>query len=282
MNQCAAWLDYQNIRAPFDGIVTLRNVHTGHFLQSSSSGTTNKSAEPLLVMMRMDVMRVVVQVPERDAVLVKDGDLARVAFQALPGRVFPNRQPSSPESKDFTAYPNKVTLLSWSFDDRARTLSVEIHIPNSMGELRPGMYANVTIRAHVDNALTLPAEAVLDATLDSGSPHYCFCVEEGKAVRLPIQVGVSTEKVVQVLQKQVASTKAGDAIWEDFTGNEAIVSTFRSLIDGQSVVVDHSSQANHASAETNVATSRRTRVSLGGIKPGTNQKTSAAADGSGS
>ncbi len=88
-NQSAAWLDYRNIRAPFDGIVTLRNVHTGHFLQSASSGTTNKSAEPLLVLMRMDIMRVVVQVPEKDAVLVKDGDLANVAFQALPERSVP-------------------------------------------------------------------------------------------------------------------------------------------------------------------------------------------------
>ena len=68
-----------------------------------------------------------------------------MAFQALPGRVFPNRQAST--GNDFAAYPNKVTLLSWSFDDRARTLSVELHIPNSEGELRPGMYANVTIRA---------------------------------------------------------------------------------------------------------------------------------------
>jgi hypothetical protein len=223
-------------------MVTLRNVHTGHFLQSSSSGTTNKSAEPLLVMMRMDVMRVVVQVPERDAVLVRDGDLARVAFQALPERVFPNRRASSANEADFAAYPNKVTLLSWSFDDRARTLSVEIHIPNPEGELRPGMYANVTIRSRVKNALTLPAEAVFDATLDSGAPHYCFMVRDGKAVRLPLHVGISTDKVVQVLQKQAPSGKSGEGIWEDFTGKEAIVATFQSLIDGQPVVVDQSAK----------------------------------------
>jgi HlyD family secretion protein len=241
-NQSEAWLDYRNIRAPFDGIVTLRNVHTGHFLQSSSSGTTNKAAEPLLVMMRMDVMRVVVQVPERDAVLVRDGDLASAAFQALPGRVFPNRRASSANDGNFVTYPNKVTLLSWSFDDRARTLSVEIHIPNTDGELRPGMYANVTIRSRVKNAITLPAEAVFDATLDSGAPHYCFMVRDGKAVRLQLQVGISTDKVVQVLQKQVPSGKSSEGIWENFSGNEAIVSTFQSLVDGQPVVVEQSSK----------------------------------------
>jgi HlyD family secretion protein len=280
MNQSAAWLDYRNIRAPFDGMVTLRNVHTGHFLQSSSSGSTNKAAEPLLVMMRMDVMRVVVQVPEKDAVLVKDGDLARVAFQALPGGVFPNREPSSANEKEFTAYPNKVTLLSWSFDDRARTLSVEIHIPNPRFELRPGMYANVTIRSEVANALTLPNEAVLDSTLDSGSPHYCFMVVDGKAVRLPVQVGISTEKVVQVLQKQVR-TESGESIWEDFTGNEAIVSTFRSLIDGQEVVVEQSPKSGHAS-KGKVTTRRRTaEVSMQGPKPTPNARLKADAAGDG-
>jgi HlyD family secretion protein len=236
-SQSAAWLDYRNIRAPFDGMVTLRNVHTGHFLQSASSGTTSKSAEPLLVLMRMDIMRVVVQVPEKDAVLVKDGDLANVSFQALRDHVFPNRKPRAQYDPDFQAFPNQVTLLSWSFDDRARTLSVEIHIANSTGELRPGMYANVTIRAEVPNALTLPAEAIVESVLDTEARQYCFTVVDGKAVRLPIHVGVAAEKVVQVLQKQVRSGKT--VTWEDLTGTESVVtSNPGSLIDGQAVVVE--------------------------------------------
>ena len=92
----------------------------------------------------------------------------------------------------------------------------------------------------MENAITLPAEAVFDSTLDSGAPHYCFMVRDGKAVRLQLQVGISTDKLVQVLQKQVPSGKSGEGIWEDFTGNEPIVSTFRSLVDGQSVVVEQS------------------------------------------
>jgi HlyD family secretion protein len=236
-DQSAAWLDYRNIRAPFDGIVTLRNVHTGHFLQSASSGSTNKAAEPLLVLMRMDIMRVVVQVPEKDAVLVKDGDLANVSFQALRDHVFPNRKPAAQYDQDFHAFPNKVTLLSWSFDDRARTLSVEIHIPNLTGELRPGMYANVTIRAEVPNALTLPVAAVVESVLDTEARHYCFTVVDNKAIRLPVQVGVTGEKVVQVLQKQVRAGKT--LTWEDLTGTESIVaSNPASLIDGQAVTVE--------------------------------------------
>ncbi|MGA3190507.1 MAG: HlyD family efflux transporter periplasmic adaptor subunit, partial [Bryobacteraceae bacterium] len=68
-----AWFGYAKITAPFDGKITLRNVHTGHFLQPTNSGTTSTAAEPLFVVMRTDIMRVVVQVPEYDAPLVKDG-----------------------------------------------------------------------------------------------------------------------------------------------------------------------------------------------------------------
>ena len=65
-----AMLDYRDITAPFDGVVTLRNVNTGDFLQPSSSGN-NKAAEPVFVMMRLDLMRITVQVPEFDAKFVQ-------------------------------------------------------------------------------------------------------------------------------------------------------------------------------------------------------------------
>ncbi len=58
----ASMLDYRNIRAPYDGIITQRNVHTDHFVQPSSSGTNNRGAEPLFVIMRIDKVRVTVQV----------------------------------------------------------------------------------------------------------------------------------------------------------------------------------------------------------------------------
>jgi multidrug efflux pump subunit AcrA (membrane-fusion protein) len=81
-----AWFDYAEITAPYDGIVTRRFVHTGHFVQPANSGTTSKTAEPLFVVMRTDRMRVVIQVPESDAPLVKDGADAIVRIQSLNDR----------------------------------------------------------------------------------------------------------------------------------------------------------------------------------------------------
>ncbi len=129
--QAKVWLDYREIKAPFDGVVTLRNVHTGHFIQVSSSGSNNKSAEPLFNVVRIDKVRVNVQVPEYDAALVKEGAPAVITFQALKG-------------KEIRGY---VTRFTWLLDDQARTLRVEIHLPNPDELLLPGMYVYVAITA---------------------------------------------------------------------------------------------------------------------------------------
>jgi HlyD family secretion protein len=199
--------------------VTLRNVHTGHFLQVSSSGSTNKSAEPLFNVVRVDKVRVNVQVPEYDAPLVKEGAAAVVTFWALKGQEF----------------AGKVTRFTELLDDQARTLRVEIHLPNPGEHLLPGMYVNAAIKTEQTGAMTLPAEAVFT----DGEHRYCFVVDPQtkKAVLTAVQVGVSNDELVQVLKKQTRSAQAhGQGRWEDFTGNEWVVSSNpESLIDGQAV-----------------------------------------------
>jgi HlyD family secretion protein len=214
-DQWKAWLGYAELKAPFDGVVTLRNVHTGHFLQPSNSGSTSKAADPLFVLMRSDIMRLTVQVPELDAALVKEGDPALVHFQALPGREI----------------VGAVTRFSWSLDERARTLRVEVHLKNPSGELRPGMYGNVTILTKVSNGLTLPPAAILSDILANKDQKYCFVVEDGKARKTIVDTGVRGDEGVQVLRKQVPGGE-----WENFSGKEAVVvSNPGALLDGQPV-----------------------------------------------
>jgi HlyD family secretion protein len=215
--QWKAWLDYSELRAPFDGVVTLRNVHTEHFLQPSNSGSTSKSADPLLVLMRDDVMRLIVQAPEKDSPLIHDGDRAVVRFTALPGREI----------------IGKVTRSSSALDLKARTLRVEIHLKNPKGELKSGMYANVTIAARIPPSLTLPPRALLRDIQANDDRDYCFVVEDGKAVKTFLDLGVRGKEGVQVLRK-MSSVGAGQ--WQPLTGREAIViSNPGALLDGQTV-----------------------------------------------
>jgi len=156
-------------KAPYDGVITERNVDTGHFVRASS-----ESAAPLLVVARTDTLRVFVDVPEAEAAFVSsgdDGDSASVRVQALGSREF----------------ATKVTRTSWALDPANRSLHVEIDIPNPDGALRPGMYATASIVLDErQNALTIPASAVVR----QGTETLCCIVRDGKIHRTPIQLGL--------------------------------------------------------------------------------------------
>jgi HlyD family secretion protein len=215
-DQWRDWLAYAQITAPYDGVVTFRNVHTGHFLQPSNSGSTSKAAEPLFIMMHTDVMRCVLDVPELDAPLIKVGDKAVIRFQAMPG----------------TETIGEVTRFTNALDLRSRCLGLEVHLKNPDNKLLPGMYANVTILAKVRNAWVLPPVAVMSDILANSNRSYCFVVENGKARKTFLQIGARCSEGLQVLRKQ----QAGKETWEDVTGQEAVaVTNNTALQDGQAV-----------------------------------------------
>jgi HlyD family secretion protein len=217
------WFAYAKITAPYDGVVTHRYVHTGHFVQASNSGSTSKSAEPLFTVMRTDEMRIVVQVPESDAPLVKDGADAIVRVQSLRNR----------------EVHGTVTRSSWSLDMESRTLRVEIFLKNPLEnpkeELQAGMYVTVSIIADLPNAMALP----VDSILIDGTQTYCYMMEDGMAKRVNVQVGVQNDRWIQLLLKQKRSTKEGEeSEWVKFTGTErVIVSNITSIRDGQPVTM---------------------------------------------
>jgi HlyD family secretion protein len=161
-----ARLAYTRLEAPFDGIVTQRNVNTGDLTQPGAD------KPPLFVVARSDIMTIRVNVPEAFAAEVNTGDLAMVRLQELKGKTV----------------EGTVTRVSWAIDPKVRTLRVEIDIPNPGAKLQPGLYAYATVIAeqHAD-VLTLPATAVVS---ESGKD-YCVAVVAGKAMRRPIEVGIS-------------------------------------------------------------------------------------------
>ncbi len=171
-------LQYREIKAPFDGVITERNVDTKHFVQPGSG-----DAKPLVVVARTDAVRVFVEVPEREAELVRwgeDGDPATVTIQALGNRSF----------------EAKVTRTSWSLDATNRTLRTEIDIQNEEGLLRPGMYATVRIRLDQrENVLALPIAALVQ----DGPEPYCCLVNQGKIEHRRLELGLRAENEVEIL-----------------------------------------------------------------------------------
>ena len=133
-----ALLGYCKIEAPFDGIVTHRNVDTGDLTRAGAD------AEALFVVARFDIVTIRVNVPEGFASQVHPGDRALVKLQEMNGKTV----------------EGKVSRISWALDPKTRTIRVEIDIPNPGAKLLPGLYAYATIivAEHAD-VLTVPTTA---------------------------------------------------------------------------------------------------------------------------
>jgi HlyD family secretion protein len=190
---------YTTIAAPYDGVISRRNVVVGELTEPGPRG------QPLFTVVRDDVVRLIVNVPEAYATAVDPGDRASIRLQAV----------SAAEVE------GKVTRTSWVLDARSRTLRAEIDLPNPDGKLRPGLYANTTIFVtEHDGALLLPASAVAGRE----SQAYCAIVVDGKAARRTIKLGLDDGARVEI----VSGLHADEAVVKAYAA---------SLEEGQAVVV---------------------------------------------
>lgn len=184
-NSAKVMRDYGEIRAPFDGVVTARYIHRGHFVQPASSGGMNGGggrSEPVFTIARLDPVRVFVEVPEMVADRIPVGGEASIRIPALRG----------------ADVPGKVARTSWTLGGESRTLRTEVDLPNPDGRIRPGMYAFARIPVEVTQALTIPAAATV---MQDESP-WAWCVEEGKAMRYQLQAGQRDKEGVEVLARR--------------------------------------------------------------------------------
>jgi membrane fusion protein, multidrug efflux system len=114
---------FKVLRAPFDGIVTARNVDVGTYV-------ANGSGSQLFVVAQTSPLRIYVQVPQADAQLVKIGMEGDLTLPQFPGRTFRAH----------------VTNTADVVDPTSRSLLTELQIPNESGELLPGAYVQITLK----------------------------------------------------------------------------------------------------------------------------------------
>jgi HlyD family secretion protein len=141
VNRLRTLTEFERVLAPFDGVVTVRNVDTGDLVNADTGGGT-----PMFTMVRDDILRVAVSVPQSLAIAMRDGLDAKIRVFELPGRTF----------------AGKVARSSGALLSASRTLAVEVDVDNSAHALRAGMFVNVTFavpREHPN--VVVPAEALI-------------------------------------------------------------------------------------------------------------------------
>jgi RND family efflux transporter MFP subunit len=202
-----AELNFKNVVAPFDGVITARKVDPGALI---TEGSQTSSLE-LFQMAKIDRLRIYVSVPQRVARYLRTGMVADVTVQEYPDRLF----------------KGTVTNVSGALDPNTRTRQTEIQIDNPDQALLPGMYGEVKLQALRDTPwIQVPGTTVV--TRPDGM--YVVAVENGKAHYQRITLGRDFGDQIEVRtgvkdQQQVVISPSddlrdGDAVQAELVKSE--------------------------------------------------------------
>src|SRR5262245_6281096 len=172
------WVDYLKIVSPYNGVVTRRSFHVGDFIRDADQGGNT----PILIVARTDLMRVVVQVPERDVPYTNVGDPAVVEMDALAGEKF----------------HGKVARIANSEDRLTRTMRTEVDLPNPKNRLRDGMFGRVAITLEAGTGgLTVPSTSVFSDPRSKKPAVYV--AKNGKVHRTFVSTGQDDGSMTEIL-----------------------------------------------------------------------------------
>ncbi len=238
-----AWVDYLTLNAPFTGVISARNANTFDFVQPTTGDPTayylspnlspSGTAAPIYVVERLDIVRIFLDIPERDANFVKIGTKASVL------------------ARDFrdTELPATVTRTSWALNMKSRTLRAEVDLSNPEGQLLPGMYAYVKVIIERPDVQALP----LSALVHNGDQTFCWLYENGKAVRTEVETGVSDDKWVEISNRRppVPREAPRDSVaWAQIDGKEQVIlGDLSALTEGGAVEITAATVATKIAIE---------------------------------
>ncbi len=139
-------VSYEKVTAPFDGVITARNVDIGTLVTAGGSPGLAGNPGELFHIEQTGKLRIFVNVPQNDAAYVSTGTQVSLTTQQYPGRRF----------------AATVARSADAIDPVSRTLRVEIDVDNSNGALMPGAYAQAHLALQTTHpALELPVSALL-------------------------------------------------------------------------------------------------------------------------
>ena len=185
------------LTSPISGIVTARNYDNGDMYSGQM---------PVLTVMQINPVKILINVSESYYAKVKVGMGVDISFDVFPGEKF----------------NGKVSLIYPTIDERTRTFSVEIKLPNNNSKVRPGMFGRVSINFGSENRIVVPDLSVIKQA-GSGA-RYIYVYKDGKVTYKQIELGQRIGNEFEIISGLS-------------TGDQVVVAGQSKLVDGAAVEV---------------------------------------------
>jgi RND family efflux transporter MFP subunit len=191
---------FNRVVAPFDGVVTRRNVDVGDLVNAGNGGT----GQALFAVAQVDPLRLYVYVPQMYARQIKIGDAVTVTLAERVGQQF----------------RGTIARTARAIDTATRTMQVEIQVPNPTGALIAGSYVQVTLPINVDaRALVVPTNVLLFrpegtrvALVDSGGRVHLTSVKLGTDFGTSVEVLSGLNASDRIVLNPADSLADGDVV----------------------------------------------------------------------
>jgi RND family efflux transporter MFP subunit len=189
---------YQTITAPFDGVISARNVDVGALISAGGAGRA------LFRIAQTGTLRVYASIPQAYYRSIHPGLPVDVLVNEYPGRVF----------------SGQVVRVAGALDAATRTLLTEVQIPNDKGELLAGMFGQVRFRLQSgeppliipSNAIILRSDGTFVATVDEKNTVHFAKVKLGHDFGLTVEITVGLAEGTQVIANPSDSLTDGLAV----------------------------------------------------------------------
>ncbi len=189
-------VSYQQVTAPFDGVVTERRVEKGDLVSAGSVGQPS-----LFTVSQSNILRVKVKVPQTYAGQIATGQTASILVAEIPGEEF----------------KGQIVREAGAINAANRTLQVEVQIDNRKGRLLPGMYAQVKLAvSRLEPTVLIPADALyVDsagtrvATVDAKHRLHFHSVVLGRNLGTQLEIASGLDAGVTIVRNPSDSLKDG-------------------------------------------------------------------------
>ena len=171
------------LRSPVDGVVTARNYDRGDMYGMAS---------PIFTVQQIVPVKLLVGISEADYTKVKKGDKVSLTVDARPGKT----------------YEGRIARLYPTIDPATHTFNVEIQVPNQNRELRPGMYAKVTVTFGQENSVVVPDAAIVKMQGSGQRSVFVYNAADSTVVEKIVSLGRHTGGKFQILD----GVQAGDLV----------------------------------------------------------------------